>query len=75
MPDQPATWEVVSQMEVMEPGFNNQITRGMRVYYKTSLGGQGSVFIPEAQYSDVNVVREILKRSVEANMAVHQLKG
>lgn len=74
-PKSDVSWNVVSQIETVEPGLNNQITRGVTVTYKTSLGTTGSVFVPNAVYSNTEAVRQIVANAVANHVAVQGLQG
>ena len=66
--DTPATsvsWRVVSQQETSEPGANGTYTKGVLVYFLLSSGANGSVFIPDAQYSIDNVKAAVAARAAQ----------
>lgn len=69
------TWQVTSQQEVMEPDQSGNIVRGVRVYFTTSTGASGSVFVPATVYGNVDSVRAMLQAQVDATSAVAGLNG
>jgi hypothetical protein len=69
------TWNIVSQVEALEPAPTGQIVRGVRIYFKTSLGNSGSVFVPDTMYGNVDTVREMLQTAVRSSVDIHRLTG
>lgn len=44
-------WNVTGQMETQQIGPNGSFVKGIEVYFQTTNGHSGSVFLPNAQYS------------------------
>ena len=74
-PDGPQTgWSIVSQLETVAAGPNQQITTGKKVTFQTADGNIGSVFIPDAMYKPDNVRAQIM--AAAANMdAIGKMTG
>ena len=47
---------ITGQQQVTELGPNRTTVAGVRIYFKTAKGQEGSVFLPESQYSTANAI-------------------
>jgi hypothetical protein len=68
-------WRVTSQTETTEQDGTGQIKTGYRIYFTTTGGQTGSVFVPMAQYTNVDVVRQLLSDQVGAVTTIANLSG
>lgn len=68
-------WTVTSQQEAMEQNPSGQISRGVRIFFTTTSGHNGSVFVPAAQYANLDLVRSMLADAAAQMVAVGNLSG
>lgn len=50
--------QITGQVQVTELGPNRTTVPGIRVYFRTAKGQDGSVFISEAQYTEANALAQ-----------------
>lgn len=73
MPDK-VSWSVVSQSETTAPDATGRFVAGVRVGFQTSNGLQGTVFVPDAQYS-ADYVQQLIQTRVDQMQGVQTLRG
>lgn len=56
-------WDVTGQSETQQIGPNGSFVRGVEIYFTTRAGHSGSVFLPNAQYSQPAVRTAINARA------------
>lgn len=72
----PNSWTVSSQRETMEQDpTSNVVTAGWRIYFTTGAGQTGSVFVPNAIYQNVDMVKQMIADQVKTVTAVSNLSG
>ena len=59
----PPAWVVTTQSETMGIGPSGQATRGVNVGFRLADGTNGSVFVPDAQYTPDQVKAAIMARA------------
>lgn len=71
----PVTWKVTAVAP--ETQYNSSATPipGKRVSFTTSIGYDGSVFIPDTVFSDVNTWRQIIEAEVMKVAAAQSVAG
>ena len=78
MADMPAavnvTWKVTNQTEAVQPSPTGPLSKGFNVYFTTSNGLNGSVFVPESQYTE-DMVRKMIADKVAQMTRVQSLGG
>ncbi len=57
------TWEVTSQQERTMPGPDGRLVSGVVVAFRTAVGNNGTVFIPDATYSPNEAARKVGERA------------
>ena len=67
-------WRVVGQTMQTLPGPGSGLTTGWRVTYETAQGVQGSVFVPQNEYTP-DRVKELISEAVATVNQIHQLSG
>jgi len=74
-PSGPVTgWRVIDQVPGTDIGPQGYAVRGVRVYFVTGKGVNGSVFIPENRYTPKNVQATVADLAATID-AVHALQG
>ena len=73
-PQQNVTWKVTNQTEAVQPSPTGPLSKGFNVYFTTSNGLNGSVFVPESQYTEV-IVRQMIADKVAQMTRVQSLGG
>ena len=63
--------EITSQVQTTEVYAGGRPVPGVRVYFRTGKGQDGSVFIPESQYAPPNVIATV-RDAANAMDAVHR---
>lgn len=61
---------ITDQVQTVEPAPNGQVVRGYRVHFTIPSGQGGSVFVPEAQYTE-NGVRAAVAAQAGVMAALH----
>ena len=67
-------WSVTSQREDIQLAPNGQVANGVVVTFTTASGIQGSVFVPNVDYTP-DRVRAMIAERVARMEAVHKLTG
>lgn len=68
-------WSIVSQLEQPEMSLTGQLTRGMRITFKTDLGNTGSIWVPDTVYPNTTEVKRLIQDAVDQVTAVQRLQG
>jgi len=64
---------ITDQVQTTEVYAGGRPTQGVRVYFKTGKGRDGSVFIPDAQYNPANVIATASKAANDID-ALHDAR-
>lgn len=71
----PITYQVTNVVPRTEFGPTSQPIPGKMVTYTTSTGYEGSVFIPDSVFGDLNAMRKVIEGEVMAVARAQALTG
>lgn len=72
---QPVTYTVVSQYPDMDLGPGGTPVRGVRVMFDLSNGDKGSIFVPNAIYSNLDQVQQMVQDAAVSLVNTANISG
>ena len=71
----PVTWEITAVAQDTQYSPSATPIPGKRVSFTTSIGYDGTVFVPNSVFGDVNALRRIIDGEVTMVAAAHGITG
>lgn len=71
----PVTYQVTAISPDRQLNGQSDVVPGKRVTFKTSTGYEGTVFIPDSVFSDMNVVRQLVEAEAMLIAQAQQIAG
>ena len=69
------TWNVTGQQQTTQAGQGGTFARGWIIMYQTGNGHQGSVFVTNEQYANVDLVRSMVANAAAQSDMIGSLSS